>query len=64
MPYPEQPLADIAFLSSGVSQSNVELIVLTFDSHYYHFSQWDQSKPQGYELLFNLSDDQDFWKIA
>jgi len=61
MPNPEQ-IAECAFLSEDVSKSNLDLVAVTKDGFYYHFSEWN-TKPQGYELIFNLAHDQEFWKI-
>lgn len=40
-----------------------ELIAITRDGHYYYFVSDLGQRPQGYELILNLSFDQEFWKI-
>ncbi|CAD5220893.1 unnamed protein product [Bursaphelenchus xylophilus] len=61
MPHPEQ-IAECAFLSESVSPSKVDLMAVTKDGMYYHFYE-SSPKPQGFELIFNLATDQDFWCV-
>ncbi|KAI6235487.1 hypothetical protein M3Y95_00056700 [Aphelenchoides besseyi] len=60
MPKPEQ-IAECAFLPEDTTNPKQDLIAVTKDGYYYHFSEWN-TKPQGYELIFNLAVDQEFWK--
>jgi len=70
MPNPEQ-IAECAFLTEDLSKSDLDLVAVTKDGFYYHFSEWNtnasasrmNTKPQGYELVFNLAHDQEFWKV-
>ncbi|KAI6188083.1 hypothetical protein M3Y98_00315300 [Aphelenchoides besseyi] len=60
MPKHEQ-IAECAFLPEDNTNPKQDLIAVTKDGYYYHFSEWN-AKPQGYELIFNLAIDQEFWK--
>jgi WD40 repeat protein len=59
LPNPEQ-IAECVFSSSSPTNAKVEVTAVCHDGTYYSFGEWSP-KPQGYELIFNLSGDQDFW---
>ncbi|CAD5215014.1 unnamed protein product [Bursaphelenchus okinawaensis] len=61
MPHPEQ-IAECAFLSECTSPSKVDLMAVTQDGMYYQFQE-SSPKPQGFDMIFNLATDQDFWDV-
>lgn len=68
LPNPEQ-VAECAFIDSSITSGfddaiscTKDVISICTDGTYYRYSR-NKAEPQGYELIFNLASDQDFWVV-